>query len=116
MKIIETYTEIVTTLKSFEEIMAEQTNVKKVIDYLEKHGIRVMTEHGYYRDTYDILKDISECWEQLKVDAVKVIRCKDCKHYQEWDDGNPPTCRMWTDQCDMPTEPNGYCHYGELKV
>jgi hypothetical protein len=49
------------------------------------------------------------------IDAVKVIRCKDCKHYQEWDDGNPSTCRMWTDQWDMPTEPNGYCHYGELK-
>lgn len=49
------------------------------------------------------------------VDAIKVVHCKDCKHYQEWDDGNPPTCRMWTDQWDMPTEPNGYCHYGELK-
>lgn len=49
------------------------------------------------------------------IDAVEVVRCVNCKHYQEWDNGNPPTCRMWTDQWDMPTEPNGYCHYGEIK-
>ena len=51
----------------------------------------------------------------LNTNTIKIVRCIDCKHYQEWDDGNPPTCRMWTDQWDMPTEPNGYCHYGELK-
>ena len=51
----------------------------------------------------------------LNTSTIKIVRCKNCKHYQEWDDGNPPTCRMWTDQWDMSTEPNGYCHYGELK-
>ena len=48
-------------------------------------------------------------------DVIEVVRCKNCKHYQEWDDGNSQTCRMWTDQWDMSTEPNGYCHYGEMK-
>ena len=52
----------------------------------------------------------------LNTPTFKIVRCVDCKHYQEWSDGNSPTCRMWTDQWDMPTEPNGYCHYGELKV
>lgn len=51
----------------------------------------------------------------LNIPTVKIVRCVNCKHYQEWDDSNPPTCRMWTDQWDMSTEPNGYCHYGELK-
>lgn len=52
----------------------------------------------------------------LHIPTIEIVRCADCKYYQEWDDGNHPTCRMWTDQWDMSTEPNGYCHYGELKV
>lgn len=62
-----------------------------------------------------VLLPFEHLFDIPNVDAVEVIRCVNCKHYQEWDDGNPPTCRMWTDQWDMPTEPNGYCHYGELK-
>ena len=62
-----------------------------------------------------ILLPFEHLFDIPTVDATEVIRCKNCKHYQEWDDGNPPTCRTWTDQWDMPTEPNGYCHYGELK-
>ena len=53
--------------KSFEETMAEEYNVQKVINYLEGHGIIVKTQYGYYRPTYDILKDIGERWEQLKI-------------------------------------------------
>ena len=48
---------------------------------------------------------------------IEIVRCKDCKYCVKWDNYNPPqyTCRVWTDQWDMSTEPNGYCHYGELK-
>lgn len=52
----------------------------------------------------------------LSTPTLKIVRCKDCEHYQEWEDGNPPTCKMWTDQWDMSTKPNGYCHYGEVKI
>lgn len=55
------------TPKSFKEEMTEEYNVQKVVDYLEGHGIQVKTEYGYYRPTYDVLKDIGERWEQLKV-------------------------------------------------
>lgn len=58
---------LTSTPKSFEETMAEEYNVQKVISYLENHGIQVKTQYGYYRSTYDILKDIGERWEQLKV-------------------------------------------------
>ena len=53
----------------------------------------------------------------LNTPTIKLVRCKDCKHFMEWDNYNPPqyTCKMWTDQWDMATEPNGYCHYGELR-
>ena len=62
-----------------------------------------------------VLLPFEHLYDIPPVDAVEVIRCKDCKHYQEWDDGNPPTCMKWTDQWDMATEPNGYCHRGEPK-
>ena len=51
----------------------------------------------------------------LNTPTIKIVRCANCKHCQEWNNGNPPTCRIWTDQWDMSTELNGYCHYGELK-
>lgn len=53
----------------------------------------------------------------LNAPTIKIVRCKDCKHCVKWDNYNPPqyTCSMWTDQWDMTTEPNGYCHYGELR-
>lgn len=53
------------TVRSFEEIMTEEYNIQKVVDYLEGHGIQVKTEYGYYRNTYSILKDVSEHWEKL---------------------------------------------------
>lgn len=58
---------------------------------------------------YDVLATI------LNTPTLNIVRCANCKHYQEWGDNHPPTCRMWTDQWDMPTDPNGYCHHGELK-
>ena len=53
----------------------------------------------------------------LTTSTTEIVRCKDCKHCQEWNNYSPSqyTCRMWTDQWDMATEPNGFCHYGELK-
>jgi len=59
------------------------------------------------------------------VDAVPVVRCRDCKHYEVQDHwgnfgGVPvlaasdvPTCHKWSDGC--VTEPNGYCFMGERR-
>lgn len=50
----------------------------------------------------------------------KIIRCKNCKHYQEdvWaSSGGVPfiaahdICRRWADGC--KTNPDGYCHMAE---
>jgi hypothetical protein len=46
------------------------------------------------------------------VDAVEVVRCKDCKYFRRWNDGST-TCLFWTEQWDMVTEPNGFCSYAE---
>lgn len=51
---------------------------------------------------------------QPTIDAVEVVRCKDCKHYRDWGDGNI-TCRLWTDQWDAATAPDAFCSFGERK-
>lgn len=49
------------------------------------------------------------------IDAVPVVRCRECKYMTEhYDtDGNSPywTCSEW----DSGTDYDGYCHYGERK-
>ena len=85
--------------------------MKKYIEVSNLPNFEVTCSNGkkYVLLPFEHLSDIPA------VDVVSVVRCVNCKHYQDWNDGNSPTCRMWTDQWDMPTEPNGYCHYGELK-
>lgn len=57
-----------------------------------------------------------ECKDFIcKADYVEVVKCKDCKHYKNWDDGNI-TCSLWTVDWDVPTEPNAFCSYGEKKM
>ena len=51
----------------FERELADEANVQRATDILEKIGIQVKTKYGNYRPTYDVLKDIGERWEQLKV-------------------------------------------------
>ena len=61
------YVAIAATPRSFEEMLAEETNIQKVIDVLEECGVKIKTKYGYYRDTYDVLKDIGEHWDQIKI-------------------------------------------------
>lgn len=47
-----------------------------------------------------------------------IVRCRDCKHYAEWDEyhpTNPWTCR-WCKFWDDQTKIDGFCHAGERKV
>lgn len=37
-----------------------QRKVLSAVNYLESLGIKVRTEYGYYRNTYDILRDLGE--------------------------------------------------------
>ena len=59
--------------------------------------------------------------EQPTIDAVPVVRCKDCKYYRQ----NKPyliagvpimgnlVCEKWADGC--RTDPDGFCFMGERK-
>lgn len=67
---------------------------------------------------FDIKFDIEEA---PTVDAVAVVRCKDCKHYRNHPHG---LCYAWTEPCTNErgykgevhcTEPDDFCSYGERK-
>ena len=58
---------IETTPEFFARMAEDEANVQKATEFLGKLGIQVKTEYGNYRPTYDVLKDIGEYWEQLKV-------------------------------------------------
>ena len=46
-------------------------------------------------------------------DVVEVVRCKDCKHHEDFlsDDGDKVLC--WVHDVDIVMAKNGYCSYGE---
>ena len=47
------------------------------------------------------------------VDAVEVVRCKDCKYWQDNNDGYPhEECRWWHGET---PDDNDFCSYGERK-
>lgn len=46
------------------------------------------------------------------VDAVEVVRCKDCKHWQESVDGITKWCPLLMDK---ETKADDFCSYGERK-
>ena len=56
-------------------------------------------------------------WERLKQyedsGAVQVVRCKDCKYWQDNNDGYPhEECRWWHGET---PDANDFCSYGERK-
>lgn len=49
-----------TTPEYFARLAENEVNVQKATDFLLKLGIRVKTEYGDYRPTYDVLRDIGD--------------------------------------------------------
>lgn len=75
----------------------------KFIDTLEE----VLLERGF---PLDIVQSVLETVQTI--DAVEVVRCKDCKHWVECNDvgycDNP-------DGLDNYAKPNDFCSYGERR-
>jgi hypothetical protein len=54
--------------------------------------------------------------EQPTVDAVEVVRCKDCKHFVKCEPYDPCECMKWKVKFGVAyTTPDGYCHKAERK-
>ena len=87
--------------------------LKKRLDDME-----VRNGHKYYRAgmddaLHDFMPQLID--EQPTVDAVEVVRCKDCKH---WADG-VAGCTDHVKCCKIGyymVGENGYCVYGERKT
>ena len=47
--------------KTFEEEMEEQRKINLAISHLEGLGVEVVSEYGFYRNIYNVLKDLGEC-------------------------------------------------------
>ena len=63
----------------------------------------------------DICKAIEDAAVYESVDAVEVVRCKDCEF---WNDGWFPACTMGKCKRGKPvlTEPHHYCSYGVRRL
>lgn len=51
------------------------------------------------------------------VDAVPVVRCRECKHYKSSKAGLVKSCfnDIWNQEFAVPTTPDDFCSYGERK-
>ena len=54
--------------------------------------------------------------KQPTIDAVPVVRCKDCKHFVQGAPYDPCECMKWTTKWGVAyTELDGFCHKGERR-
>ena len=54
--------------------------------------------------------------EAPTVDAVEVVRCKDCKHFVQNEPYDPCECMKWTVKWGVAyVNPDDFCSYGERK-
>ena len=72
-------------------------------------------ENGLNEYVYDTNAFLESIDEQPTVEAVPVVRCKDCKHWGTGVDGETERIKCCEYGRYMVGE-NGYCVYGEKKV
>ena len=96
-----------------------------LMDVIRQHEYRLATKQGsidYGMFTLGIQQAVDE---QQTIDAVPVVRCRDCVNRQnaevcpmcyeeiiDWDDDG---YMEWDCVLNDQTEPDGFCHYGERK-
>lgn len=80
--------------------------------------------HPTYEDVVkkidEIIEVLNTLLEKTTVDAVEVVRCKDCVHYRH---GTSCVCDLHSEEpdqygrgFDMQMLPNDFCPYGERKT
>ena len=88
-------------------------DANELMDVIRRHEYRLATKQGsidYGMFTIGIQQSVDE---QPTVDAVEVVRCKDCKYWQDNNDGYPhEECRWGNGET---PDPDDFCSYGERK-
>ena len=97
--------------------MARLIDADALMDVIRQHEYRLATKQGsidYGMFTLGIQQAVDE---QPTVDAVEVVRCKDCKHYKpqkksaHWENRANYCNRVVT----IKMQPDDFCSYGERK-
>lgn len=84
-----------------------------LMNIIRQHEYRLATKQGsidYGMFTLGIQQAVDE---QPTVDAVEVVRCKDCKYWQDNNGGYPhDECRWGNGET---PDPDDFCSYGKRK-
>ena len=90
--------------------MAEYIEREAAIEYLENHK-RIARENNTILAANEdaIIKFLRE--KCPAADVVEVVRCKDCKHYDPYDQTERFYCYDGIEGC----LPNDFCSYGERR-
>lgn len=88
---------------------------------IDADAVKFEVEYGY--DNHGVLlvpyRDIKKSMESTKtVDAVPVVRCKECKWFADNNDGDWFGCWLFQTIQIIPEDtpkPDDYCSYGERK-
>ena len=70
-------------------------------------------QNCYISYCYKDCKKFNE-WLNNTVDAVEVVRCKDCRMYEENRESRTTFCRRELNY--LYAKPDGHCSYGERKT
>lgn len=88
---------------------------------IDADAVKFEVEYGY--DNHGVLlvpyRDIKKSMEATKtVDAIPVVRCKECKWFADNNDGDWFGCWLFQTIQIIPEDtpkPDDYCSYGERK-
>ena len=94
-------------------MMADYIDRQAALDALSAHKEVLL----YIMDKCGVTEEVNKTLEIIcnvpSADAVEVVRCADCKYYQDNNDGYPhEECRWGHDE--TPNE-DDYCSYGERR-
>lgn len=75
-----------------------------------------LLKKAYYEDE-EFVVDVDDIKAAPTIDAVEVVRCKDCKFSVQDAPYDAMECVMWRAKFGITyTEPDGYCHKGERRT
>lgn len=96
--------------------MAEYIKREDLIEWIKKIPLKDLSNgHGLCRVIMedDFKFAIKSIPESAIVDAVDVVRCKDCEH--SYPELSIRKGKIWCDNFDCDVSLNGYCNDGERK-
>ena len=88
--------------------------------YVEKEKVLEIAKDEYYSDFHRSMADLTSLRELLEdtptADVVEVVRCKDCKWYQNLEIVDKVQTRCFNlAGLSRVCNPNDFCSYGERK-